>query len=144
MINPDGKIGDFWTARGWADLYLTPNTRVGAEFNYRAWDDYLVGFGTSFDSESWGVVVDGEHRFAGTPVSAWIEGRFRHDDIKTASCGGGRCETEIWAGMVGFRIFLDGAGTTLHAHDKMVPWDGGLFDVQTISNSSIAVLAVEK
>jgi hypothetical protein len=32
--------------------------------------------------------------------------------------------------LVGIRIFMDGAGTTLHDHGIAVPWDGGLVDVR--------------
>jgi hypothetical protein len=27
---------------------------------------------------------------------------------------------------------MDAAGTTLHEHDMAVPWDGGLFDIQSV------------
>lgn len=110
-------VGDFWTTRGWADFYVTPNARVGAELSYAARDDFL-GPGVSLDN--WSAVADAEYRFAGTPVSAWIEGRYDHPDPSPCL---GDCENHTWSGMIGLRIFMDGAGTTLHEHDRLVPWE---------------------
>jgi hypothetical protein len=61
------------------------------------------------------------------PVSAWIEGRYTNSDF-SSFCSG--CEIDQWSGLVGIRIFMDGAGTTLHDHGIAVPWDGGLVDVR--------------
>jgi hypothetical protein len=149
----DGLPGDFWTARGWADLYVTPNTRIGAEVSYASWDKfYGTGLGGITNTsetgpgifakgggtgtaglDTWGAAVDAEHRFAGTPVSTWIEGRYYYQDLPSA-CG---CDVHNWSGMIGFRVFMDAAGTTLHEHDKMVPWQGEATDFRTAKSRLI-------
>ena len=100
---------DLWTTRGWADFYATPDWRFGGEFSYASGD---IGDG-------WGAALDTEYRFSGTPFSLWGEGSY-----STVNDGG-----DVWAGLVGFRVFMDGAGTTLQQHDREVPWDGGLLGV---------------
>lgn len=111
-----GTTSEFWVARAWADVYPTENTRIGGGFMY------LVEADTYFDV--WGGNLDGEVRFAGTPVSAWIEGRYRRIE---------HLDADIWTGMIGFRLFLDAPGTTLHEHDKLVPWDNAIFDPFTFN-----------
>jgi opacity protein-like surface antigen len=97
---------EFWTTRGWADIYATPNWRFGGELMYASGD---IGDG-------WGASLDTEYRFDNSPFSLWAEGAYTSVD------DGG----DVWAGLVGFRVFMDGAGTTLQQHDQQVPWDGGL------------------
>jgi hypothetical protein len=104
---------DLWIARGWAELYLTPNARLGARVDYASYD--------VADAEEWFAAVTGEYRFAGTPISAWIEGQYSHIDA-SGPCGGCSVEIETWAGLIGVRVFMDADGTTLHEHDKLVPW----------------------
>jgi len=133
---------NFWTARAWTDLYVTPNTRIGAEINYASWDDF---FAPGFGIETWGAAVDAEHRFAGTPISTWIEGRYYHQDFPSF-CGGSGCDIDTWSGMIGFRVFMDAAGTTLHDHDKAVPWESDALDFRSAAvpcfNCSIRVIVV--
>jgi hypothetical protein len=98
---------DFWTVSGWADLYVTPDLRLGGGVNYLSGDFY----------DAWGASLDTEYRFSGSPFSLWAEANY-----ESISDGG----PKMWAGLVGFRLFMDGAGTTLQQHDQEVPWDGGL------------------
>jgi len=98
--------GDFWLARGWAGVYVTPNARIGGRVDYASYDGGV---------EEWFGSVTGEYRFAGTPISGWIEGTYLNVDASGST-------TETWAGLVGIRVFMDAEGTTLHEHDKLVPW----------------------
>ena len=123
---------DYWRARVWADLYATPDFRVGTEFGYSDFDTDAFGV----DVAVWTATVDAEYRFSGTPFSVWAEGNYQHFDVSYV--GGGCCvivaagDGDLWSGMIGFRVFLDGAGTTLEAHDRLVPWDGGLLDANAL------------
>lgn len=94
---------DFWRAAGWADLYLNPNFRVGAELSYAAGDI----------PTTWGAQLDSEYRFQDKPYSGWGEVGF-------ASVDGA---SDIWTGLVGVRFFMDDPGATLIEHDRDVPWD---------------------
>lgn len=100
----DGFLGDdFWSGSVWADAYFTQNWRVGAEFEY---------YGDNIDT--WIASLDTEYRFAGTPVSGWVEGSY--------SDGGG---SDTWAFLGGVRVFLDG-GMSLIDHDRSVPWKSAI------------------
>jgi len=92
---------DFWGLRGWADWYFNPNTKVGGEL---AWWE---GDG----DDLWGASLDIEHRFSGTPVSAFAEVAYIDADGDDA-----------WSAMIGARVFMDG-GLTLQEHDRQVPFD---------------------
>lgn len=96
---------DFWNVAGYADFYLTPDWRAGGELRYASADSVDV----------WGATIDTEYRFSGSPFSLWAEGSYDSVDC----CG----DPDIWAGLVGFRVFMDAPGTTLHQHDMEVPWD---------------------
>jgi hypothetical protein len=98
---------DFWTVRGEADAYVTPDFRVGGELSFISADG----------TDAWGAALDTEYRFTGTPLSVWAEGAYTSFD------SGG---PEIWAGLLGVRVFMDPAGSTLESHDREVPWDSGL------------------
>jgi len=100
----DPGSGDFWSGSLWADAYLNPNWRLGAEFEY---------LGDSVDT--WIASLDTEYRFGG-PISGWAE-------VAYAELGGG--STDAWSGMVGIRVFMDG-GMSLIDHDRNVPWESGL------------------
>jgi len=113
----DGSsTSEFWVARGWADIYPTENLRLGGDVMY------LLEPATNFDV--YGANLDGELRFPGTWVSGWVEGRYRRIE---------HLDANIWTAMVGFRIFMDAPGTTLHEHDMLVPWDNGTFDPFTFN-----------
>jgi len=113
----DGSSTDeFWIARGWADVYPTENLRLGGDVMY------LLEPATNFDV--YGANLDGEFRFPGTWVSGWVEGRYRRIE---------HLDANIWTAMIGFRIFMDAPGTTLHEHDMLVPWDNGTFDPFTFN-----------
>lgn len=110
------STSEFMVARGWADVYPTENVRLGGDFMY------LVENDTFFDV--WGGNLDAEVRVSGTPFSGWIEGRYRRID---------HLDADIWTAMIGFRVFMDGPGTTLQEHDRLVPWDNGIFDPFTFN-----------
>lgn len=96
-----------WGLRGWADFYFTPNTKLGADV---AWAN--IDF-DGVDVDFWQVSGIAEHRFANTPISAF--GRVTYADLDE---GG-----DAWTGMIGARVFLDNAGSTLQDHDRAVPFD---------------------
>jgi hypothetical protein len=91
-----------WQASATANLFLTPNTRIGVGAQY------INGFsGTNI----WDVRVDAEMRFAHVPwsVFAWA----------TAFDSSGVAAS---AGLLGFRWYLDGPNSTLQSHDRDVPF----------------------
>jgi hypothetical protein len=112
----DGSTAEFWVARGWADVYPTQNFRIGGDFMY------FLEPATSFDV--YGGNLDAELRIPGTAFSGWVEGRYRRID---------HLDADIWTAMIGFRIFMDAPGTTLQEHDRLVPWDNGIFDPFTFN-----------
>ena len=113
----DGGISeDYWTVRGWADWYLTPDARIGAQVAYVDYDS--IG---PLDPNKWIASIDGEYRFSGSPLSLWGEVNYSSSDL------GFGIDPETWSGMIGLRVFMDG-GMTLHEHDMYVPWDGGTYD----------------
>ncbi len=100
-----GPLGDYWSGSLWADFYLTQNWRLGGEFEY---------YGDNLDT--WTASLDTEYRFAGTPISGWVEGSY----IDSSGAG-----NQAWTFLGGVRVFLDG-GMTLIDHDRNVPWESGL------------------
>jgi hypothetical protein len=98
---------DVWGLRGWADWYVNPNTKVGAEV---AWTNVSEG---SDSDDIWTVGVNAEHRFAGTPFSGFA--RVGYTSYFS--------DFDTWSGMVGVRVFMDQPGTTLRDHDRQVPFD---------------------
>jgi hypothetical protein len=103
----DDFDADIWGLRGWADFYFTPNTKLGADIAYANID---AGMG---DGDVWALSGMAEHRFAGTPISAF--GRLSYVDLDEAG--------DAWVGLLGARVFLDNPGSTLQDHDKAVPFD---------------------
>lgn len=99
--------GNFWGVRGWADAYLTPNTKLGADFSW--WDGSdIIGL------KIWTASGTVEHRFANTPLSGFARVIYQNND-------NGPDDTLTVSG--GIRIFLDKRGTTLRDHDRQVPFD---------------------
>jgi len=101
------NLGDFWQATGIASIYVTPDLKLGGSLAYGDFDGF----------EAWSAGLNTEYRFSGTPFSAW-------GDVNYSSYSSGG--PDVLAGLVGFRIFMDGAGTTLQQHDRDVPWEGVL------------------
>jgi hypothetical protein len=100
--------GEFWSVSGWADFYFTPDFRLGGELAYLSGDV----------PDTWSAALDAEYRFSGSPFSLWAEGKYTSIEAGP--------DADIWAGLVGFRVFMDGAGETLQGHDRQVPWESGL------------------
>jgi hypothetical protein len=94
--------GHAWEASANADVFFTPNHRVGFAAQY------FNGFTAT---NIWSLRVDAEARFASSPWSVW--GWATHWN----SSG-----TEAWAGLAGFRLYLDAPGSTLQSHGKDVPF----------------------
>jgi hypothetical protein len=94
---------EFWSVAAWADLYVSPNTRLGVEA--AAWLDIL-------GEDIWSVWGSAEHRFAGTPISAFIRAGYQGDT-------GPGFETVTALG--GIRVLFDGR-MTLQRHDRNVPF----------------------
>jgi hypothetical protein len=98
---------NYWAICGWANYYFTPDTKLRGDVAYM--DD-------NQDDSGWSASARLEHRFTGTAISA-----FGQVGFASASSSGNTATS--WNGLVGVRLFLDPAGTTLQAHDHMVPWD---------------------
>jgi hypothetical protein len=98
---------EYWKATGWADFYVTANTRLGIEGTYAYVPD--VGSGSSHDI--WSVFGTAEQRFAGTALSLFVRGGYESglDRIEAITVSGG------------LRVFMDG-GLTLQEHDHQVPF----------------------
>ena len=103
-VDTGGGSGDFWDLAAWADVYFTPDFRLGGALGYASGDI----------PDTWSATLDTEYRFSGTPFSGWAEASY-------ASADGG---ADVWGGMLGVRVFMDPAGTTLQQHDRDVPWEG--------------------
>ncbi len=90
-----------------ARYYLNPNTKLfvtGGFFNaeYNGNSTYSI----------WDVHGGVEHRFGNSPISIFTQAGWLTNQ--------GYSETAVIGGI---RLMLDGAGSTLAAHDKAVPWD---------------------
>ena len=125
-----GSEDYFWGVRGWVDLYITPDTKLGGEVGWWAIEDFLGPLGSGM------LTLSGraEHRFAGSPIS--IFARVDYWDID-----GTDANALVASG--GIRVFLDGRGTSLTHHDRCgVPFDfrNGVgefltfIDVQSLAN----------
>lgn len=99
----DNSDNYLWGVTGWADLYVTPDTRLGVEASY-----FDIAGG---DSNYWTVWGTAEHRFSGTPISLFAR----------AGYGEQQNAEEIITAMGGIRIFIDG-GMSLQEHDHNVPF----------------------
>lgn len=101
---------NLWTARLGGRYYFTPDTKLSLGVDYFSADS---SFGESEDA--WGVDGSLEHRLTGTPWSGFIKAAYLDAD--------GEHETSA---LVGLRVSLDGAGSTLQSHDRAVPWQSNL------------------
>ena len=112
---------DFWGLRGWADYYITANTKVGAELAWQHYNDY----GSYNVYEVSGRVT---HRFDGTPFNIFGEASYltvADENYDSYGIAGG------------FSVILDGAGGTQHSYDQQVP-----FEVR--NGSSLGVFASDR
>jgi hypothetical protein len=100
----DDSSNYLWGVRGWADLYVAANTRLGVEGFYA---DVAGG-----EFEVWSVWGTAEHRFAGTPLSLFVRGGYG-ENLDSSE--------EIVTVLGGIRVFMDG-GLTLQEHDQQVPF----------------------
>jgi hypothetical protein len=91
-----------WEVSANADLYVTPNHRIGLGAQY------IKGFATT---NIWDVRVDAEGRLGGSPWSIW--GWAAHFNSSGASS---------WAVLAGFRWYIDTPNSTLLSHGKDVPF----------------------
>jgi hypothetical protein len=104
LVPESGSGG--WVFDGGLDYYFTPD--------HKAWGNlaYYVSQGSGSDS-IFKVAAGFEHRYTGTPWSAFASGSYLTSD-----------DTHIWSGMVGVRAFLEHQpGMTLQQHDRAVPFD---------------------
>jgi hypothetical protein len=107
---------NYWALRGWVNYYFNPDTKLRGDLGYAATND---------DSNSWNATATLEHRFAGTPFSAFGQ-------VGYASSSYSSTRTNSWMAGVGVRLFLDPAGTTLQGHDHLVPWNVGGLVVRSV------------
>jgi hypothetical protein len=90
-----------WQASANADVYFTPNHRLGFGAQY------IKGSSTNM----WNLRVDAEGRLAGTPWSLWAWATHFNSSGTTA-----------WAALAGFRWYIDAPNSTLQSHGKDVPF----------------------
>jgi len=104
-----GNGFDYWLVGAGADLYLTPESKLSAEASYYDGDFFSASF------TEWNARAIGEHHFAGTPLTGWVEASY-------TDYGDGFGHE--WAGLAGIRVLLNNKpDTTLQEHDRDVPWD---------------------
>lgn len=101
---------NLWTARLGGRYYFNPDTKLALGVDYFSVD----GNGTGSD-DAWGVDGSLEHRFSGTPWSGFIKAAYLDAD-----------GAHVTNALVGLRVSLDGAGSTLQSHDRAVPWQSSL------------------
>jgi len=111
---------NMWNARGYANYYFNPNTKIGADVSYA---DFSVNGGSAGSATELRLTGVAERRFANTPWSVWGSGSFA-----SLSATGLSEHASVWTGLVGFRLFLDQPNSTLMTHDHEVPfrYDGGM------------------
>jgi hypothetical protein len=100
---------NLWNARLGGRYYFTPDTKLALGVNYFS----IEGMGESGDA--WGVDGSLEHRMTGTPWSGFVKASYLD--------GEGASQTTA---LVGVRVSLDAAGSTLQSHDRAVPWQSSL------------------
>jgi hypothetical protein len=83
--------------------YFEPNTKLSGTIDYLS-----PGDGT------WAFTAGLEHRWAGTPFSAFVTGSY-----ETVSAA-----PDTWGVMVGIRFAFDQPGSTLQSHDFEIPFTG--------------------
>ena len=101
-----------WQARGYAAYYFDPETKIVGDVKYT--DFSAVRFMPA--QNRWDVTGLLEHCFAGTSWSMWASGSYSTFSASDDS------NAEQWSALVGFRLFLDSPGTSLHRHDREVPF----------------------
>jgi hypothetical protein len=90
-----------WEVSATADVYFTPNHRIGLAAQY------VKGGSTNV----WDVRVDAEARLARTPWSAWAwAAHFNASGVSQ------------WAALAGFRWYIDAPNSTLQSHGQDVPF----------------------
>jgi hypothetical protein len=94
--------GHAWEASATADIYLTPNHRIGLAAQY------FKGFSATKISS---VRLDAEARLGASPWSIWGWAT-RWDSSGTVA----------WAALGGFRLYLDAPNSTLQSHGADVPF----------------------
>ncbi len=97
----------YWNVRGWGSYYFTSDTKLRGEVVYQSENRGVKG---------WDLSAELEHRFTGSPLSAFGKVAYTSADYY-----GDR--HNAWRGLVGARLFIDQQGTTLRDHDRQVPWD---------------------
>jgi hypothetical protein len=94
-----------WTARLGGRYYITPDNKLTLGV------DYFSGEG----DDAWGVDGSLEHRFTGTPWSGFVKAAYLDSD-----------GDHVTTALVGLRVSLDAAGSSLQSHDRAVPWQSSL------------------
>ena len=107
-----GSNFNYWNIRGWVNYYFNPDTKLRGDIGYSV---------SNMNTDIWNASARLEHRFAGTPFSAFGQVSYFNSSYYTGS------RTSGWSGMLGVRLFLDPPGTTLQGHDHLVPWNVNAF-----------------
>jgi opacity protein-like surface antigen len=101
-----------WNARFGGKYYFTPDDKLSLFGNF-------VSINESGAPDIWGIDGSLEHRFSGTPWSAFVKAAWYRE-----SEGGEHAD--LTTALVGVRVSLDGQGSTLQSHDRAVPWQSNL------------------
>lgn len=112
-IDPCGGCGnpELYGVNAWIDLYLNSNTKLTGLFGWAQGNDLFGGPGETIDIYNAGGRLT--HRFAGSPVNAFVEGSYLY-----GSNGGDGHMVNVLGGIT---IVLDG-NRTQEEFDKMVPF----------------------
>ncbi|MBN8996907.1 MAG: hypothetical protein J0H94_16930 [Rhizobiales bacterium] len=95
-----GAIDDFWNVGVEGRYYFEPNTKLTGAIDYY-----------STDPDAWQFTAALEHRWSGSPFSAFVSGTYVTAD-----------NNNMWGILVGARWAFDQPGSTLQSHDYEIPF----------------------
>jgi hypothetical protein len=95
-------LNDFWDIGVEGRYYFEPNTKLTGAIDYY-----------STDPSAWQFTAALEHRWSGTPFSAFVSGTYVTADNNN---------NNNWGLMVGARFAFDQPGSTLQSHDYEIPF----------------------
>jgi hypothetical protein len=96
----DFGMSDFWNIGVEGRNYFEPNTKLTGAVDYY-----------SIDPNAWQFTAALEHRWAGSPFSAFVSGTY-------VTAG----DNNQWGLLVGARFAFDQPGSTLQSHDYEIPF----------------------
>jgi hypothetical protein len=99
-----GAIDDFVNVGLEGRYYFEPNTKLTGAIDYYSTDD-----------NAWQFTAALEHRWSGTPFSAFVSGTY-------VTADSGSSNNNSWGLLVGARFAFDQPGSTLQSHDYEIPF----------------------